>query len=173
MVTGENVPVICKLVPTWLLGKTVLLSASWYLHGNWENDPVVCKLVPNFVNGYGKNTTVFCKLVPKGSMGKIDRKQRGNTCIVLYCNLYCIDRCIYLNLFNSSGLKALRPAANGRYKCIQVFIHKQINMYTSGNQWHTYLDFFDQNFRPSSIFQEFFISVDVFLLVGKEQRISI
>ena len=40
--------------------------------------------------------------------------------IVLYCiALYCIDRRIYLNLFkstqSSAGLKALKPAANGRY----------------------------------------------------------
>ena len=37
----------------------------------------------------------------------------------MYCIvLYCIDRHVYLNLFKSTqsaGMKALKPAANGRY----------------------------------------------------------
>ena len=49
-------------------------------------------------------------------------------CIILYCIVsHCIDRRLYLNLFfksnqSSAGLKAFKPAANGRYLTCKIII---------------------------------------------------
>ena len=46
-------------------------------------------------------------------------EKAASSLLLLLLLLYCIDRCIYLNLSkstrNAAGLKALKPAANGRY----------------------------------------------------------
>ena len=80
---------------------------------HWEKDQHLYS--PTFENELLWRVWAFCLHNFNGVGFSVCILSMGSYCLVLYC----IDRCIYLNLSKSTqsaaGLKALKPAVNGRY----------------------------------------------------------
>ena len=95
------------------------------IHSGRELGLVAAHLLVEFVVSINRSVFYFTSVHTKVILDththqtKNKTKKRETKYIYIYYLLYCIDRCIYLNLFKSTHsaarLKTLKPAANGRY----------------------------------------------------------